>query len=152
MASAISRAPTSATAWTAFVTECCEYRGKGREVTTRRYESSVAICRLKVGGEGRDAVAGLYPTAEEARITCAIVNAAAEMRDLNFKYLAERKDPTMTVRFGPMVWPSAPRTARVKGWSRCFSGFTWSRFDLLFGAGSNYQQLTSRRWNFRGEN
>ena len=47
-------------------------------------------------GETRDAVAGLYPTAEEARITCAIVDAAARVRDLNFKYLAEGKGATVT--------------------------------------------------------
>ncbi len=33
----------------------------------------VAVCRVKFAGETRDAVAHLYPTAEEARITCAIV-------------------------------------------------------------------------------
>ena len=37
----------------------------------------VAICRVKFAGETRDVVASLYPTAEEARITCAIVDAAA---------------------------------------------------------------------------
>ena len=52
-------------------------------------------------GETRDAVASLYPTAEEARITCAIVDAAATVRDLNFKYLAEGKGATITARFGP---------------------------------------------------
>ena len=52
-------------------------------------------------GETRDAVACLYPTAEEARITCAIVDAAAKVRDLNFKYLAEGKGATVTARFGP---------------------------------------------------
>ena len=40
----------------------------------------VAICRVKFAGESRDAVASLYPTAEEARITCAIVDAAAKLR------------------------------------------------------------------------
>jgi len=34
-------------------------------------------------GETRDAVASLHPAAEEARITCAIVAAAARVRDLN---------------------------------------------------------------------
>jgi hypothetical protein len=48
-----------------------------------------------------DAVASLYPTAEEARITCAIVDAAAKVRDLNFKYLAEGRGATVTARFGP---------------------------------------------------
>ncbi len=52
-------------------------------------------------GETRDAVASLYPTAEEARITCAIVDAAAKVRDLNFKYLAEGKGAPVTARFGP---------------------------------------------------
>ena len=54
-----------------------------------------------VAGETRDAVASLYPTAEEARITCAIVDAAAKVRDLNFKYLAEGKGATVTARFSP---------------------------------------------------
>jgi hypothetical protein len=60
----------------------------------------VPICRVKFAGETRDAVANLYPTAEEARITCAIVDAAAHVRDLNFKYLAEGKGATVTTRFG----------------------------------------------------
>ena len=46
-------------------------------------------------------MASLSPTAEEARITCAIVDAAAHVRDLNFKYLAEGKGATVTARFGP---------------------------------------------------
>ncbi len=60
----------------------------------------VAMCRVKFAGETRDAVASLYPTAEEARITCAIVDAAAHVRDLNFKYMAEGKGATVTARFG----------------------------------------------------
>ncbi len=52
-------------------------------------------------GETRDAVASLYPTVEEARITCAIVDAAAKVRDLDFKYMAEGKGATVTARFGP---------------------------------------------------
>ena len=46
-------------------------------------------------------VASLYPTAEEARITCAIVDAAAKVRDLNFKYMAEGKGANISARFGP---------------------------------------------------
>ena len=38
--------------------------------------------------------------AEEARITCVIVDTAARVRDLNFKYLAEGKGATVTARFG----------------------------------------------------
>ncbi len=54
-----------------------------------------------ISGETRAAVASLYPTSEEARITCAIVDAAAKVRDLNFKYMAEGKGATVTARFGP---------------------------------------------------
>lgn len=60
----------------------------------------VAISRVKFANESRDAVAELYPTAEEARITCALVDAAAKVRDLNFKYLNEGKGATVTARFG----------------------------------------------------
>jgi predicted dehydrogenase len=60
----------------------------------------VAICRMKFLGESRDAVAEIYPTAEEARITVAIVHAARLVRDLNFKYLSEGKGAPVTARFG----------------------------------------------------
>lgn len=59
-----------------------------------------AICRMKFFGETREAVASLYPTAEDARITTAIVHAAALVRDLNFKYLSEGKGAPVTARFG----------------------------------------------------
>jgi len=45
-------------------------------------------------------IGGSRRNAEEARITCAIVDAAARVRDLNFKYLAEGKGATVTARFG----------------------------------------------------
>ncbi|MDB6027010.1 MAG: Oxidoreductase [Verrucomicrobiales bacterium] len=60
----------------------------------------VAICRMKFFKESRDAVADSYPTAEEGRITVAIVDAAAIVRDLNFKYLQEGKGAPVTARFG----------------------------------------------------
>jgi hypothetical protein len=44
--------------------------------------------------------ASLHSTAEAARITCAIVDAAAKVRDLNFKYLSEGKGASVTARFG----------------------------------------------------
>jgi predicted dehydrogenase len=59
-----------------------------------------AVCGVKLGRKTRDEMASLYPTAEEARITCAIVDAAAKVRDLNFKYLNEGKGATVTARFG----------------------------------------------------
>jgi predicted dehydrogenase len=63
--------------------------------------SLAAICGIKFEGETRDSVAGLYPTAEESRITVALVHAAALVRDLNFRYLQEGKGATVTARFGP---------------------------------------------------
>ena len=47
-----------------------------------------------------DEVKNLYPTAEEARITTAIVDAARIVRDLNFQYMAEGKGAPVTARFG----------------------------------------------------
>lgn len=60
----------------------------------------VAICQVKFQGAQLDDVAAIYPTAEDARITCAIVDAAARVRDLNFKYMQEGKGATVTARFG----------------------------------------------------
>ncbi|MBI4220962.1 MAG: Gfo/Idh/MocA family oxidoreductase [Chloroflexi bacterium] len=60
----------------------------------------VAVCRVKFNGETRDEVASLYPTAEDGRITVAIVDAARRVRDLNFKYLAEGRGAPVTARFG----------------------------------------------------
>lgn len=60
----------------------------------------VAICRVKFLNETRDDVAAIYPTAEEGRITVAIVHAAAIVRDANFKYLQEGKGAPVTARFG----------------------------------------------------
>lgn len=60
----------------------------------------VAVARMKFHGESREAVASLYPTAEEARITVAIVHAAALVRDLNFKYLNAGQGAPVTARFG----------------------------------------------------
>jgi single-stranded DNA-binding protein len=55
---------------------------------------------MKFLGASRDDVAGNYPTAEEARITTAILHAARIVRDLNFKYLQEGKGAPVTARFG----------------------------------------------------
>lgn len=61
----------------------------------------VAICQIKFAQATLEGVAHLYPTAEDARITCALVDAAARVRDLNFKYMSEGKGATVTARFGP---------------------------------------------------
>ena len=60
----------------------------------------VAIARMKFFGASRDELAALYPTAEEARITVAIVHAARLVRDLNFQYLQQGKGAPVTARFG----------------------------------------------------
>jgi predicted dehydrogenase len=59
-----------------------------------------AICRMKFLNESRNAVAAVYPTAEDARIVVAIVHAVRIVRDLNFKYLSEGKGAPVTARFG----------------------------------------------------
>ncbi len=59
-----------------------------------------AICRVKFFGATRASMADLYPTAEEARITVAIVHASRLVRDLNFKYLRAGKGAPVTARFG----------------------------------------------------
>ena len=81
-------------------------------------------------GETRGAVASLYPTAEEALITCAIVDAAAKVRDLNFKYMAEGKGATVTARFGADGITIVDPNRAGEGQRRCFSGFTRSRIEL----------------------
>ncbi len=72
----------------------------------------VAICAIKFQQAKLADVASLYPTAEDARITCAIVDAAARVRDLNFKYMSEGKGATVTARFGPdgitIIDPNSP--------------------------------------------
>ena len=62
--------------------------------------SLVAVCRAKFGGESRDALAGIYPTAEDSRITVAIVDAAAKVRDLNYEGMQAGRGATATARFG----------------------------------------------------
>jgi len=59
-----------------------------------------AICRMKFFGATIESVAPIYPTAEDARITVAIVHAARVVRDLNFRYLQEGKGANVTARFG----------------------------------------------------
>jgi predicted dehydrogenase len=59
-----------------------------------------AICRVKFFGATRESMADLYPTAEQARITVAIVHAARVVRDLNFKYLRAGKGAPVSAHFG----------------------------------------------------
>ena len=73
----------------------------------------VAICQIKFQNAKLPDVMHLYPTAEDARITCAIVDAAARVRDLNFKYMSEGKGATVTARFGndgiTIIDPNSPQ-------------------------------------------
>jgi len=59
-----------------------------------------AICRMKFFDATRESLAEIYPTAEDARITVAIVHAARLVRDLNFTYLKQGKGASVTARFG----------------------------------------------------
>lgn len=63
--------------------------------------SLAAICRIKFLNETREAVDRTYPTAEEGRITVAILHAARAVCDLNFKYLQEGRGAVVSARFGP---------------------------------------------------
>jgi len=60
----------------------------------------LAICRLKFLGEEFAAVHGSYPTPEEARITVALVQAAALVRDRNYAYQQQGKAPAVSAAFG----------------------------------------------------
>jgi predicted dehydrogenase len=60
-----------------------------------------AIARRKYFGASLDELAALYPTAEDARLTVAIVQAAAVVRDLNFNYTRAGLGAPVTARFGP---------------------------------------------------
>jgi predicted dehydrogenase len=59
-----------------------------------------AICRRKFFGASREELATVYPTAEDARLTVAIVHAAALVRDLNFQYTQSGRGAPVTARFG----------------------------------------------------
>ncbi|MGI8965282.1 MAG: gfo/Idh/MocA family oxidoreductase, partial [Limisphaerales bacterium] len=83
--------------------------------------SLAAICRLKFFKEKRSALAGIYPTAEEARITTAIIHAAAIVRDLNFKYLQEKKGAPVTARFGQEGITIVNPNRMIEGWDAVFS-------------------------------
>jgi len=58
-----------------------------------------AICRVKFFGATRRSVAKIHPTAEDARVTVAILHAARLVRDLNFKYLRQGKGATVSAKF-----------------------------------------------------
>jgi predicted dehydrogenase len=59
-----------------------------------------AICRARLNGTSRAELASLYPTAEDARITVAIVDAAAKVRDLNHRSMQAGRGATASARFG----------------------------------------------------
>jgi predicted dehydrogenase len=59
-----------------------------------------AISRRKFFGASRAELAALYPTAEDARLTVAIVHAAALVRDLNFQYTKNGRGAPVTARLG----------------------------------------------------
>jgi predicted dehydrogenase len=64
------------------------------------HASLVAMCRVKFMGESLADVKDIYPTAEDGRITVAIVHAARIVRDLNFKHLNDGKGAPVTAKFG----------------------------------------------------
>ena len=60
----------------------------------------VAACRMKFLGADLAGVAGTYPTPEEARLTVAILQAAREVCDLNFRYQQQGMAPAVSAAFG----------------------------------------------------
>ena len=60
-----------------------------------------AICRVRFFGASRDAVAPLYPTAEDARITVGIIEAAATRARPELRLSATAPGCSVTARFGP---------------------------------------------------
>jgi len=72
----------------------------------------VAVCAIKFQQAKLLEVMHLFPTAEDARITCAIVDAAARVRDLNWESMQQGKGATATARFGAdgitIINPNSP--------------------------------------------
>jgi len=62
--------------------------------------SLVAICGMKFRGMSREGVASLYPTAEDSRVTVAIVEAAKVVRDFNFESMEKGEGACASARFG----------------------------------------------------
>jgi predicted dehydrogenase len=60
-----------------------------------------AICRAKFLEHSRETLAATYPNAEDARIVTAIIHAAKEVRELNFKYLQSGRGAIVSASFGP---------------------------------------------------
>ena len=59
------------------------------------------------------------------------MDAAAKVRDLNFKYLAEGQGTTVTARFGPDGITICDPNARAKERRKSFRAFTRWRFEML---------------------
>ncbi len=60
----------------------------------------LAVARVKLLGAKLSDLEGTYPTAEEGRITVAIVHAARIVRDRNFAHQQEGKFPAVSAGFG----------------------------------------------------
>ena len=84
-----------------------------------------AVCRHKFFGASRNELATLYPTAEDARLTVAIVHAAAVVRDLNFKYTQQGLGAPVTARFAPdgitIIDPNRTHEGKEKVFERIYS-------------------------------
>ena len=60
-----------------------------------------AICRMQQFSAEREQLANIYPTAQQARLVTAVLQAARIVRDLNFTYLQSGQGAPVTARFGP---------------------------------------------------
>ena len=60
-----------------------------------------AICRMQYFSARLEQLEEIYPTAHQARVVTAVLQAARIVRDLNFKYLQSGQGAPVTARFGP---------------------------------------------------
>ncbi|PWU15655.1 MAG: gfo/Idh/MocA family oxidoreductase [Verrucomicrobia bacterium] len=86
--------------------------------------SLAAMCRMKFFGATRESMTEFYPSAEDARITVAVVHAAGVVRDLNFRYLRAGKGAPVTARFGAdgitIIDPNQFVAGRKRVWNRIY--------------------------------
>jgi len=60
-----------------------------------------AICRMQYFSARLEQLEEIYPTAHQARVVTAVLQAARIVRDLNFKYLQSGQGAPVTARFSP---------------------------------------------------
>lgn len=65
------------------------------------YAGILAACRVQFLGDSAADLEGTYPSADEARITVAIIHAARHVRDRNYAHMQQGRAPAVSAAFGP---------------------------------------------------